>query len=375
MIRFRFTILAAVFAIAAPATADVKPHALFDHHMVFQRNAPLPVWGIANPGEEVYVHLEVKTADGKREEGQSTRADKDGNWMVKFAAFPAGTDGVLTIRGQERRAAPKEKKGPNAFVFKDVAVGEVWVCSGQSNMEMSLAACSKGGGPEAIKTSANLNLRVFTVPRFAVPTPQAGFNPKPPNDKFSHWLPSQPDNASMFSAAAYWFGRDVQKALNVPVGLIHTSWGGTPAQAWTSREVLAANGDLKYYTDDLDARMKSYNPQRAIEQFDAVFARWQKAAQEAKEKKQPVPRQPVMPAPPGNSPNDAATLYNGMIAPLLPFAIKGAIWYQGESNAGKPIEYRCALRRHDLRLAQALGPRLLVLLRTTRPMARGQRRW
>ena len=164
--------------------------------MVLQRDVPLPVWGTAEPGEEVYVHLEVKTPDGKREEGQAVKADKDGKWVVKLGTFPAGTDGVLTVRGQERRPAPKGKKGPNAVVFKDVAVGEVWVASGQSNMEWSLGASQeRGGGAEAIKESANPNLRVFTVPKYAVRTPQAGFNPKPPNDKFSSWLPSAPENA------------------------------------------------------------------------------------------------------------------------------------------------------------------------------------
>src|SRR5262245_2139631 len=154
MIRSRFIAFAAALVLASPVVADIKPHALFGNSMVFQRNTPLPVWGTAEPGEEVYVHLEVKTSDGKREEGQSVKADKDGKWMAKLAAFPAGTDGVLTIRGQDRRAA-KEKKAPNAMVFKDVAVGEVWVASGQSNMEWSLAMTPKGGGPEAIKSSAN----------------------------------------------------------------------------------------------------------------------------------------------------------------------------------------------------------------------------
>ena len=172
MTRLRFTILAVSLGLAAPVAAEVKPHAIFDNHMVLQRNSPLPIWGIAEPGEEIYVHLEIKTPDGKREEGQAVKADKDGNWMARLAAFPAGTDGTLTIRGEDKKPMPKEKKAPNAVVFKDVAVGEVWVCSGQSNMEMSLAGCSKGGGPEAIKNSANPNLRVFTVPKFARPTPK-----------------------------------------------------------------------------------------------------------------------------------------------------------------------------------------------------------
>ena len=339
----RFLGFVAALAFALPAAADVKPHALFGDHMVFQRNAPLPVWGTADPGEEVYVHLEVKTPDGKREEGQSVTADKDGKWMARLAAFQAGTDGVLTIRGQERKREPKGKgkEKPNSAVFQDVAVGEVWVASGQSNMEWPLAATRRSGnGDEAIKNSTNPNLRVFTVSKYAVPTPQDKFNPKPQSPKHDKWLPSSPENAGMFTAVGYYFGRDLQKALNVPVGIIHTSWGGTPAQSWTSREVLAADPVLKHYVDELEARKMNWDPNKARAQHEAAIAKWRAAAEEAKKAGKPAPRQPGIPQMPGTGSHDAASLYNGMIAPLLPFAIKGAIWYQGESNAGQPIEYR-----------------------------------
>lgn len=342
MMRLRFAALAAAVAFALPATAEVKPHALFGDHMVLQRGVALPVWGTADPNEEVYVHLKVKTADGSREEGQSVKADGDGKWVAKLAAFPAGTDGVLTVRGAEKKPAPKGKgKGQaNAVAYKDVAVGEVWVASGQSNMEWSLAASPRGGGPEAIKNSDNPSLRMFTVPKYAVPVPQSGFNPQPPNDKFSRWLPSKPENAPMFSAVGYYFGRDLQKALGVPVGIIHTSWGGTPAEAWTSREALAAEPALKYYVDQLDARRKAWDPERARSQYERALAQWKLAAEEARREKKPAPRHPGIPQAPGAGPHDPSSLYNGMIHPLLPYPIRGAVWYQGESNAGKPIEYR-----------------------------------
>src|SRR3954469_20216248 len=277
----RFITMAAALALRVPAAGDVKPHALFGDHMVFQRNAPLPVWGTADPGEEVYVHLDVKTPDGKREEGQAVKADKDGKWMAKLGAFPAGTDGVLTVRGQERRPAPKEKKGPNGVAFKDVAVGEVWVASGQSNMEWTLGgSTARGNGADAIKNSTNPSLRVFTVSKHAVPTPQAGFNPKPQSPKHDKWLPSSPENAAMFTAVGYYFGRDLQKALNVPVGIIHTSWGGTPAQSWTSREALAAEQGLKYYVEGLENRKKSWDPNKAKQQYEAALTKWKTAAEE-----------------------------------------------------------------------------------------------
>lgn len=341
MTRPRFIALVAAVVLALPAAADVKPHALFGDHMVLQRDMPLPIWGTAEPGEEVYVHLEIKTTDGKREEGQAVKADKDGKWMAKLGTFGAGTDGVLTIRGAERRPAPKEKKAPNAVVFKDVAVGEVWVASGQSNMELSLGGTqARGGGADVIKESTNPNLRVFTVSKYAVPTPQAGFNPKPQGPKHDKWLPSNPDNAGMFTAVGYYFGRDLQKALNVPVGIIHTSWGGTPAQSWTSREVLEAEPSLKYYVETLDKRKKTWDPNKAKEQYETALAKWKEAAEEAKKQNKQPPFPPGRPQEPGTSAWDPSTLYNGMISPLLPYAITGGIWYQGESNAGQPIEYR-----------------------------------
>src|SRR5262245_25156235 len=333
MTRTRFIVLSAALGLAAPVGAEVKPHALFGDHMVFQRNAPVRVWGTADPGEEVSVHLTVKMPDGQREDTKTATTGKDGKWMVKLNEFRAGTDGVLTIKGAEKKSDAKDDPPRNTLVFKDVLVGEVWVCSGQSNMEWSLRATPKGGGPEAIKTSANPNLRLFTVPKFAQPAPQAGFNPKPPTDKFSRWLLCDPDNSPGFSAVAYYFGRDLQNALNVPVGLIHTSWGGTPAQAWTSKEAIAAEPELKYYLDQLD-------PEKQQKAYEQAVTRWKAAVEEAKNQGKPEPKAPPKPVAPGTSPQHPTSLYNGMIEPLLPFAIRGAIWYQGESNAGKPIEYR-----------------------------------
>jgi sialate O-acetylesterase len=327
----RFLTFGLLFLLAPLARAEVKPHALFSDHMVLQRDQPLTVWGTASPGESVSISLKVKTLpNGEKSVSHATKADDKGKWSVKLDSFPAGREGTLSFTGGDG----KTKK------FTDILVGEVWICSGQSNMEWSLAASPRGGGPEAIKNSTNPNLRLFTVPKFAVPTPQEGFNPKPPNAKFSTWLPSTPENTPMFSAVGWFFGRDLEKALQVPVGLIHTSWGGTPAQAWTSTEMLQSNPALKYYPDSLAERTGKYDAAKAKEQYDAALAKWNTAVEEAKKSGKKAPNRPQMQAAPGTGPNDPASLYNGMIAPLVPFAVKGAIWYQGESNAGKPIEYR-----------------------------------
>jgi sialate O-acetylesterase len=187
-------------------------------------------------------------------------------------------------------------EGKNKVEFKNVAVGEVWVCSGQSNMEWSVNASSN---PEAVKAaSKNPNLRLFTVKKRTATAPITDQNDL---GHFTRWDECGPETVGGFSAVAYHFGANLQKSLNVPVGLIHTSWGGTPAQAWASLDALEAVPELKYYVAQ---------------------------AQNAAKGKQPV------------SPGTPGSLYNAMIHPLLPFAIKGAIWYQGESNAGRAFEYR-----------------------------------
>ena len=278
--RLRFLLPAIAGFLPAIASADVKPHPIFTDNMVLQRDAELPVWGKAEAGEKVTVTVGSLTAE--------TETDKDGNWKIKLPASKAAPSTTFLI------------EGTNKIEFKNVAVGDVWVCSGQSNMEMKNKASYD---LDRVKLGAkNPNLRLFTVAKRT--------STKPLTDQadlkhFSKWSESTPDAIVEFSAVAYHFGQNLQKSLNVPIGLIHTSWGGTPAQAWTSSEALGAVEELKYYADA---------GKKAAEQFE-------------KDKK------PI-------GPNVAGSLYNAMIHPLLPFGIKGAIWYQGESNAGKAYEYR-----------------------------------
>lgn len=266
--------LAATLFLAGPqARADVKPHALFSDGMVLQqRKDPrmgAPVWGTADPGEKVEVSL-VQDGSGP---AAIASADKDGRWQVSVPTTKAGGPFTMTI------------KGKNEITIKDVYVGEVWVCSGQSNMEWPLRATADA--QKAIENATNPKIRLFTVPHKVSATPVTDVNGK--------WSECNPDTAKNFSAVGYYFGRDLQKALNVPVGLIHSSWGGTVAEAWTTKEALEAEDDLKGL----------------------------------------IPQE-VKP----NNPNQGTVLYNGMIAPLIPYAIKGAIWYQGESNAGRAYQYR-----------------------------------
>jgi sialate O-acetylesterase len=299
------------------ARADVKPNPLFTEGMVLQQGREVPVWGTADDGEKVTV--KIKTGDAAQE---ATATAKDGKWAVKFVNLPAGGPYSMSFTGK------------NTIEFKDVLVGEVWVCSGQSNMEMSLRGCSDS--QKAIAESKNPMIRLFTVPKKVAAHPETTVNSK--------WQECNPDTTPGFSGVAYYFGRDLQKARKVPVGLIHTSWGGTPAEAWTSQPALEAEASLKYYVDGLKARDESYvKPEmkaQAEAKYKADMEKYKEDAEIAKKEGKPAPKQPQRPNYIENDPHRPAGLYNGMIAPLQPYAIAGAIWYQGESNAGRAFEYR-----------------------------------
>lgn len=290
-------VAAVAWMMGQQARAGVKPHALFTDGMVLQRGVECPIWGTADPAEKIQVAITFTAKKGllKSAEGVNVEADQGGKWKasLKMPSEMAGGPYELTI------------KGKNTITLKNVYVGEVWVCSGQSNMEMSLA--STANAADAIKNSANPKIRLFTVPKNTPDKPQHEFKGTP------KWVECNPDTVKGFSAVAYYFGRDLQKALDVPVGLIHTSWGGTRAEAWTSRPVLESHEEWKN---------ESLTYHKAIEQY-----------KQAKDSTGQAPKNPTH----ANSPS---VLYNGMIAPLIPYAIKGAIWYQGESNAGKAYAYR-----------------------------------
>lgn len=283
--------LSFILAVTA-ARADVRLPSLFTDNMVLQRGIAAPVWGWADDGEAVTIEINGKKVTSVGQGGKF----KANLPKLKATSVPT----TLTV------------KGKNEIVIKNVLVGEVWVASGQSNMEWPLNRSFEPQG--AIQNSANPNIRLFTVPK--------NKQNQPVDDIKSSWQECNPQTIPNFSAVAYFFGRDLQKALNVPIGLIHTSWGGSPAEVWMSEDVLKANPEYK--RDILDA----YETQAA------AVAAWdkEKAALE-KEGKQPAKGRPGL----GWRPTE---LYNGMIAPLIPYAIKGAIWYQGESNAGRHKQYR-----------------------------------
>lgn len=281
---------------AGTATADVKLPAIFGDNMVLQADKKVPVWGTAAPGEKVEVRVSIDRAattaagnDASESVMQSKEATADdiGNWKVVLDPLPASDEPIGFV-----------VTGKNKVTIENVLVGEVWVASGQSNMEWPVKASNN---PEKEIAEAKYpEIRLFQVKKALSPD-------APADDVEGHWAVCSPETVGNFSAVAYFFGREIQNATSRPVGLIGTYWGGTPAEAWTSREKLESVESLKPLVESWDARSKK-------EGNEGTEAR--------------------------KSPHHAATLYNGMLEPIIPFAIRGAIWYQGESNAGRAYQYR-----------------------------------
>lgn len=290
-------IAAAIILILAAfsARADVRLHNLFTDHMVLQRGIAVPVWGWADDGEKVTVEFR-----GKR----VSTAAKNGKWMVKLGKLKAGGPDELKVTGK------------NSITLKDVLVGEVWLASGQSNMEWPMSRSFRSQGD--IAAAGNPMLRLYTVPKLKANEPVDNVD--------SAWKETSPESVPNFSAVAYYFGVKLQKDLGVPVGIIHTSWGGSPAEVWMRDGVLSGNPEYK--RDIVEEYAKK------VEQLAGPVAQWEKEQAEAKAAGQQFrKRKPDA----GWKPSE---LYNGMIAPLIPYAIQGAIWYQGESNAGRAYQYR-----------------------------------
>jgi len=278
-----------------------------------QRNAPepVPVWGWASPGEKVTVEFV-----GQRKE---TLAGPDGRWEIRLDPMPARSQGeMLRILSGA---------GTNRIEFKDVVVGEVWVCSGQSNMQWTV---SNSPNPQEEIAAANYpDIRLYYVPREPAGSPQT--------DIKAAWQVCTPETVPGFSAALYFFGRDLHQELNVPFGLINTSWGGTRIEPWTPPEGFAAVPALKSLVDQVALA----TPATAVHKEElakeiAATEQWLATARAAAAKDAPVPPLPALNR--GLLPLDSHTvptgLYNGMVHPLVPFAMRGAIWYQGESNLG-----------------------------------------
>ncbi len=302
---------------SAGSNADVVPSALFSPGAILQRERPVPVWGTADEGETV----EVRFA------GQVKKTvAKDGRWMVTLDPMSASSEGrTLEITGRNRVEVP------------NVLVGDVWLCGGQSNMERALGLHNSQkpivNWEQEAATGDLPGLRMFIVPQ--------KFSKTPVLEAGGSWTVATPQNVLKFSAVAFFFGRDLHQRLGIPVGLIHSSWGGTPVEAWMRRELLSSlpGGDAVFEgwakaIADYPAKLAAFR-----EQEPTLMSEWEKAVEKANQEGAKAPAKPQPPADPARDKNQASGLFNAMIQPLIPYAIRGVIWYQGESNRGNPQDY------------------------------------
>jgi sialate O-acetylesterase len=313
----------------AVARAEVQLHPLFSDHAVLQRGTAAAVYGTADAGEPVSFQLS-KPDGSSTGSKQPVVAKADGSWAFNLPAdLTPGTGYSLTVSG----------KG-NSVTLKDLAVGDVWICSGQSNMGMAVHGCLDAEATTA--ASANPKLRLFQLKLKASPEP---LTDRKDLGHLTKWAVAGPENVGTFSCVAYFFGAALQKHLpgDVPIGLIQTAWGGTPGEAWVSKAALNAEPALKYYHDKLPAAIAAYDPAKAEENFKEAMAKWEAAAAKAKAAGMPEPRKPIKAPDPKTSQGSASNLFNSMILPLVRYSIRGAIWYQGEANGSRAAEYRTLL--------------------------------
>ena len=264
----------AFFAVASVASAAVKLPSILGNHMVLQQGEPVPVWGWADVGEKVTVTFHGKTVE--------TKADKAGKWQVRLPAMKANAKGADLV-----------VKGSNEIKLSDVLVGEVWLCSGQSNMEWTVARSANA--KQEIANAKHPLIRHVKVPHRPSDKPESDV-------KTSGWQVCSPSTAASFTAVGYYFARHLLKEIKVPIGLIGSNWGGTRIEPWIPPVGFQAVPALKKdFADKLD-QFPNKRGNRIHHQSPLA-------------------------------------LYNGMISPLLPYAIKGALWYQGESNNGEGMLY------------------------------------
>lgn len=307
--RLAVAALLVLACLHARAAASL-PH-VFGDNMVLQRDKPVPVWGWAKSGEKVRVAL------GGQE--KSTTADENGRWMVRLDAMPANKTGqTLTVSAE------------NTITLTNVLVGEVWVCSGQSNMEFTVGGCVNA--QNEIKAADLPTIRHIKIPHVHFPFPQDDVN--------ASWQVASPGTVGSFTAVGFFFARELAKELDVPIGLLGTNWGGTRIEPWIPREGFASVPELA----DLSRQLEETYPdsevgQKKLRDYLEQVKQWLPRAEKAVAAKQPPPPLPVGPSGSEGSHQQSARLYNGMVAPLVPYAIRGAIWYQGESNGGEGESY------------------------------------
>lgn len=306
--------LLAALSIASSLQASIELHPLFSDHAVLQRDKPIAIWGRSNSGETIVVSINGNTAD--------TMSSPEGNWRVKLPPMKAGGPYELIV------------KGDSEVRVRDVYIGEVWLASGQSNMEFTVSKSVKrwagtNNEEQEIAQANHPQIRMLTVPLKLTDDPKDTIE--------ATWQVCSPDTVPAFSAIGYFFAREISQTQNVPVGIISSAFGASCAQAWMSREALEPQ-----FQPMLDAYQQwcdDYASGAAQTKYEASLKEWELASAKAKEEGKAAPRKPGVPRNPREDQHNPTLCYNAMIAPLIPYTMRGAIWYQGESNGYNNQEY------------------------------------
>lgn len=309
MLRRHLLLTAVLLPFAAHA--ELKLPAIIGDNMVLQQKQTNPIWGWDTPGTDVTITFAGQT--------KSAKTEADGKWTVKLDPVPANAQPqTMSIKGSSSRD------------LKNILVGEVWVCSGQSNMQFNVGSC--WDADLEIASAKFPQIRLISVPQVGTQEPQKDFK--------GEWKECSPETIGGFTAVGYFYGRTLHRLLNVPVGLINNAWGGSAAEAWIRRDVLEKDTRFKELMTGWKQREATLSTDKAKADFDKTFAAWKAKGDEARKagkafnERAPQSPQSILA---GNS--RPGNIYNGVLLPTIGYGIKGAIWYQGESNSGRAYEY------------------------------------
>lgn len=319
----------------------LKLPSIIASNMILQQKTNVPIWGWTSSNKEVRIKASWL------EDEIITRANTEGSWRVKLPTLATGGDYAIKIYSQNE-----------VLEINDILFGEVWLASGQSNMEMPVKGWGDlkvDGSKDAIRNAYNPNIRLFQV--------KPNTSTVPLNDCDGQWVDCSPQDAANFSAVAYFFASKLEAELNIPIGIIHSSWGGTKAQVWVKKDRLLEMADFKQEIEQLDSlylafeegmtafentmkqwgEFEKYDPARSFPYYlnvnKSVLEKWKKLHENMGDSYENINDFPK-PEIPNTFPQFmVTTLYNAMIHPIIPFSIKGVIWYQGESNSVRPKQY------------------------------------
>jgi len=297
--------------------ADVKLPSVLSDNMVLQQSTSVNIWGTADAGEVITV---IPSWNGK---SYTSTTGRDGKWKVQIKTPKATTNQSVTVRGK------------NTVEVKNILIGEVWLCSGQSNMDYPIA---KAHGWRVGVTDETKEMQDADYPEIRLfHVPQKLSADKELDDCEGRWEVCNVENLKTFSAIAFFFGRDLHKNLGVPVGLIQSTWGGTPAEAWTKMSAMEGKPIYEKQFKDYNSARDSYPTE--LEAYEKELAAYKKEKAEGEKEEKEVPKSPKKPQ--GINHNKSLSiLWNAMIHPVVPYTIKGAIWYQGETLLNTPVNYR-----------------------------------